>query len=177
MPCAIIGSIVEDKPNFMECTWFSRVNRNPPIWMVSINIKHHTLKGIMKNQVFTINLPQVGLVQKTDYLGTVSGKEVDKSSLFDVYYGETKAPMIKECSINIELKVNSITEFSDHFVIHGNAINSYVDKQYMTDGKPNLKKMDPIIYAGAQKQYWSVGDKLADAFKIGKELIINLSNE
>lgn len=171
MPCSLIGTMVDKKPNFMTCTWLSRVNINPPVWMVSINRKHHTLKGIRKNKVFSINFPSIDLVKEVDYCGITSGREIDKSTIFNVFYGETEAPMIKECTLSIELKVDNIIEFLDHYVIFGNASNSYIGKQYLTDNKPDIKKMNPIVYTGAenQNQYWSIGGKIANAFKIGKE--------
>ncbi|MHA2246838.1 MAG: flavin reductase family protein [Candidatus Hodarchaeales archaeon] len=179
MPCSLIGTIVDKKPNFMVCTWLSRVNRNPPVWMVSINRKHHTMKGIRNNQVFSINFPSVDLVKEVDYCGITSGREIDKSKLFNTFYGETKAPMIKECTLSIELNVDNIIDFPDHFIIFGNAVNSYIDGQYLTDGKPNIKKMNPIVYTGAENQnrYWSVGEKVADAFKIGKEFKKSINND
>ena len=172
MPCVIVGTIIDDKPNFMTVTWISRVNRNPPIWMVSINTKHLTMEGIRNNRVFSINFPSADLVQKVDYIGITSGRKEDKSTLFNVFYGETKAPMIKECPLSIELELNSLNELSDHFVVLGTAVNTYFDEKYLTDGKPDLEKMNPIIYTGIQGQpsYWNIGDKQADAFKIGKEL-------
>jgi flavin reductase (DIM6/NTAB) family NADH-FMN oxidoreductase RutF len=127
--------------------------------------------GIRKNQMFSINFPSIDLVQKVDYCGITSGREKDKSKVFDIFYGKIKAPMIKECALSIELEVDKIIEYPDHFVIFGNAVNSYIDEQSLTDGKPDIKKMNPIVYTGAenQNQYWSVGEKVADAFKIGKE--------
>jgi flavin reductase (DIM6/NTAB) family NADH-FMN oxidoreductase RutF len=129
------------------------------------------MTGIRKNQMFSINFPPIDLVKKVDYCGITSGREMDKSTVFNIFYGETKAPMIKECALSIELKVDKIIEFPDHFIVFGNAVSTYIDEQYLTDGKPDIKKMNPIVYTGAEKQnrYWSVGEKVADAFKIGKE--------
>ncbi len=171
MPAVIIGSIANDKPNFMLCTWVSRLNRSPPIWMASINRKHLTLEGIRENKIFSINFPSTNMVAIADYIGITSGRLKDKSETFDVFFGETKAPMVRDCPLNIELKVTKTTELPDHFIIFGEAINTYISESNCTDGKPDLKKMNPIVYTGIEKQpsYWSIGDKIADAFKIGKE--------
>ncbi|NPD90590.1 MAG: flavin reductase family protein [Asgard group archaeon] len=170
MPGVIIGTIVEEKPNFMLCTWVSRVNRNPPIWMTSINKKHYTMEGIHKNKIFSMNFPSSNLVKEADYIGTTSGRERDKSSLFNIFYGQTQAPMIEECPINIEFTVESIIEYPDHYIVLGTAINTYATEQYLSDGIPAMKKINPLIYTGAEKQptYWSIGEKIGDAFKIGK---------
>ncbi len=171
MPTVIIGTIVDEKPNFMLCTWVSRVNRNPPTWMASINRKHYTMNGIREKRVFSMNLPSVKLVQLADYIGTNSGRKVDKSTLFNIFYGETEAPMIEECILNMELEVKEIIELPDHFIVLGDAVSSYVDEENMTDNRPDMKKMNPAIYTGAEKQptYWTLGEKLGDAFQLGKD--------
>ncbi len=171
MPCAIIGTIVEGKPNFMLCTWLSRVNRNPPVWMVSINKKHYSMNGIKLNSNFSINFPSIELIMKMDYIGITSGKEKDKSSLFNMFYGDTEVPMIMDCPLTIELSVKDLIELSDHFIVLGTAINSYFEEKCQTYGFPDIKKMKPIIYTGVEKNqtYWSVGEKVGDAFKLGKE--------
>lgn len=152
MPTVIIGTIVDEKPNFMLCTWVSRVNRNPPTWMASINKKHYTMNGIRENRVFSMNLPPANLIQLADYIGITSGREADKSSLFNIFYGETKAPMIKECILYMELEVKEIIELPDHFIVLGNAVSSYIDEKNMTENRPDMKKMNPVIYTGAEKR-------------------------
>ncbi|MFW9915286.1 MAG: flavin reductase family protein [Candidatus Thorarchaeota archaeon] len=170
MPVSLIGTIVDEQPNFMLCTWLSRVNRKPPVWMVSINKKHHTLKGIQKTQAFSINLPSADLLKEADYCGITSGREIDKSALFTIFYGKTNVPMIKECPLNIELKINSLIEFPDHYIVLGEALGTFSDEHYLTDGKPDIRKMNLILYTGNHFDYWSVGEKLGDAFEVGKEL-------
>ncbi|MHA2027235.1 MAG: hypothetical protein ACXACG_00360 [Candidatus Thorarchaeota archaeon] len=36
MPVAILGVMLDDKPNFMTIAWFNRFNGNPSIWGVGI---------------------------------------------------------------------------------------------------------------------------------------------
>jgi len=171
MPAVIIGSITNGKPNFMLCTWVSRLNRSPPIWMVSINRKHLTLEGIQENKIFSLNFPSVDMVTITDYIGITSGRLTDKSEIFDIFYDETKAPMVGECPLNMELKVTEIIELPDHFIVFGEAITTYINEKYCSEGKPDLKKMRLIVYTGIEKDpsYWSIGEKIADAFKKGRE--------
>lgn len=171
MPSVIIGTIIENKPNFMLCTWISRVNRTPPIWMASINRKHLTMEGLRENVSFSINFPSINLVEKADFVGITSGRNCDKSSVFKTFYGETNAPMIEECVLNMELEVEEIIERPDHFIILGQSINTYASQHVLVDNKPDMKKMNQIVYTGAEGQpsYWAIGDKIGDAFSIGKE--------
>ncbi|MFX1592789.1 MAG: flavin reductase family protein [Promethearchaeota archaeon] len=172
MPCVIIGAIVDKKPNFMLGTWVSRVNRKPPIWMASINKRHYTINGIKENNIFSMNFPSANLVKKMDYIGIISGREIDKSSLFDIFYGDINVPMIEECPLNIELSVKDLIELSDHYIVLGIAVNSYISENCQSDAKLDIRKLNLIIYTGAENQptYWSLGKKLGDAFKLGQAL-------
>ena len=46
------------------------------------------------------------MMEKTDFCGLVSGRDIDKAALFDVFYGELKtAPMITECPLSLECRL------------------------------------------------------------------------
>ena len=80
-------SVVEGKANFMAVGWVSRVNFKPPLMAVALG-PHHTNKGIEETGQFSINIPDVSLMEKTDYCGLVSGSHTDKSELCTVLYGD-----------------------------------------------------------------------------------------
>ena len=130
------------------------------------------MDGMRDTGTFSMNFPSAELVEEMDYVGITSGRDSDKSSLFKIFYGETKAPMIEECVLNMELEVEDMIERPDHFIILARSINTYASQQILTDDKPDIKKMNQIIYTGVEGQpsYWSVGDKIGNAFSIGKKL-------
>jgi flavin reductase (DIM6/NTAB) family NADH-FMN oxidoreductase RutF len=104
MPVAIVGSLVNGKPNFMAVAWFSKVNSNPPMMMIALGKQKYTAQGIAQNNCFSVNIPGEDMAQETDYCGIVSGRAEDKARLFDVFYGDTvRAPMIRGCPVNYEL--------------------------------------------------------------------------
>jgi flavin reductase (DIM6/NTAB) family NADH-FMN oxidoreductase RutF len=95
MPVVLVGTQVNGKANFMTVGWCSRANGNPPMFLCGIGNSHHTPKGIAETETFSVNIPSSALVEKTDYCGLVSGAAVDKSGVFDVFYGTLRtAPMI-----------------------------------------------------------------------------------
>ncbi len=143
MPATIIGTIVDEKPNFMTCTWVSRLNRSPPTWMASINVKHYTMEGIRKNRIFSINFPSADIIKETDYIGITSGRIFDKSKFFKLFYGETKAPMIKDCTINIELSVKDIIELPDVPFMKGDCM---LEAWYQVSGKAFTPIYVEILY-------------------------------
>lgn len=172
-PTALIGSLIDDRPNFMNIVWFNRVNRSPNIWAASVNKKHHTLEGIKQNGSFSINLPSPDLAVKTDYCGLVSGRDVDKSELFDVFFGKLKtAPMIRECPVNTECLVQDTIDLPDHVIVLGEVKYVYTEERYMTDGALDLKKMNPLVFTrpGPIGSYWGLGEYVGKAWSIGKQL-------
>jgi flavin reductase (DIM6/NTAB) family NADH-FMN oxidoreductase RutF len=171
MPTVLVGATVTGKPNFETIAYCNGVSRFPPIIMVSSNRAHYTNAGIKENKTFSVNIPQADLVKATDYCGLVSGHKVDKSRVFEVFYGELKtAPLIKECALNIECKLYQIIELPRNDVFLGEIVAGYAEEKYLTEGIPDLKKFKPIIYTRGD-HYWHLGDYLAKAFSIGKDFI------
>jgi hypothetical protein len=45
-------------------------------------------------------------------------------------------------------------------------VESYADKAAVTEGAPDIEKVDPLVYANGK--YYRVGDFVTDAFSAGK---------
>ena len=169
-PICIVGSVVDGKPNFITIAWFNRMSRTPNIWGACIGKTKHTIKGIKEHKTFSVSFPNEALVVKTDYVGIHSGKNVDKSAVFDVFYGELKtAPMIRECPVTAECTVTEIIDISSHYLILGEVKHLYSEEKYMTDGALDQKKLRPLLFTNPARQYWSLGEVVADAYSIGNE--------
>ena len=93
----ILGTHHQGKPNFMALDWLTRTNYQPAMLGICDNKRNLSNTAILETGEFSINLPSVDMVEITDYTGIVSGKDVDKSILFEVFYGKLKAaPMISQ---------------------------------------------------------------------------------
>ena len=170
-PVVILGSIVDGTPNFFTVAWFNRMSRTPNIWGACIGKSKYTFKGIDEHRTFSVNFPGEDLVVKTDYCGIRSGKDVDKSRLFDVFYGDLKtAPMIRECPVTAECTVHDIIDISSHYLVLGEVKHLYTEERYMTNGVLDQNKLKPLLFTNPARQYWSLGDVVADAYSVGKEL-------
>ena len=82
VPTVIVGVNIAGKPNYLTVGFVSGVNIKPPIIGISLNRKHHSVKGLLENGTFSINVPTSSNLLETDYCGLVSGRSVDKSLLF-----------------------------------------------------------------------------------------------
>ena len=170
MPVAIIGANVEGKPNFNTIAYCGVAQSKPPMIAISMDKKRYTNKGIRENNTFSINFPSEDMIKVTDYIGTYSGKDIDKSKLFKIFYGNMKnAPMIVECPINIECRVIEIKDFggkNDLFI--GEVTETYSEEKYLTDEIPDMKKVNPILFSRYEHTYWKVGEYLGEASEVGK---------
>jgi len=170
-PVVLVGSVVDSRPNFFTVAWFNRMSRNPNIWGACVGKTKHTLQGIEEHKTFSASFPSTDLVKETDYCGIRSGKDVDKSGIFDVFYGEIEtAPMIKECPVTAECIVTELIDVSTHYLLLGEVKHLYSEEQYMTDGVLDQKKLNLLIFTNPARQYWTLGDVVAEAYSIGKEL-------
>jgi flavin reductase (DIM6/NTAB) family NADH-FMN oxidoreductase RutF len=174
MPVFLIGANVDDKPNFMAVAWGGISNLTPPMISVAIRHQRYTNKGIKQNKTFSVNIPSVDLVKEADYCGIVSGSKVDKVEVcgFKVFYGTlTSAPMIEQCPLNLECRLAHILDLGSHDLIVGKIEETHISDNCLTDGKPDAAKIKPFIYtAGDPSQYQALGEVIATAFSIGREL-------
>lgn len=170
MPVVLVGSVVEGKANFMTVGWVSRVNPQPPLFAVALGA-HHTNKGIEENKEFSINIPDVSLIEKTDYCGIFSGGKVDKSELFDVFYGASRrAPLIKECPVCISCSLYDKIKLPQETLYIGEAQEVFTEEKYITDNKLDIKKINPFTLTMPDNNYWSVGENVGKAWYIGQKL-------
>lgn len=170
-PVTLLGTTVEGKANFMALGWISRVNAKPPMLGVGVYKAHYTPKGIHETKTFSVNFPSVDMVEAVDYCGLVSGKKVDKSNVFEIFYGELKtAPMITKCPLCLECKLVDTVELPANYFFIGEIVASYTEEKYLTDGKPDIKKMNVLLLTMPDNSYWSVGDYVGRAWNIGKKL-------
>jgi flavin reductase (DIM6/NTAB) family NADH-FMN oxidoreductase RutF len=170
MPVVVAGAVVNSKVNYMAVGWVCRVNFDPPMIGVALGKRHHTNKGIREHKEFGVNIPGVDLMKAVDYVGLVSGALTDKSEIFDSFQGQLKyAPMIRNCPLTLECKLVEAVELpGDEFFI-GEIVGAYTEDRYLTDGKPDIKKMNPFTLTMTDNRYWSVGEALGKAWSIGQD--------
>jgi flavin reductase (DIM6/NTAB) family NADH-FMN oxidoreductase RutF len=170
MPMTVVGAMVKGQPNYLAVAWTCRVNSSPPMMGVALGKGHHTNKGIREHKEFSVNVPGADLIKAVDYVGLVSGEKVDKSKIFESFYGQLKhAPMIRSCPLTMECKViNTVDLPADEFFI-GEIVGVYTEERYLTDGKLDVRKMKPFTLTMPDNGYWGMGELLGKAWSIGKD--------
>jgi flavin reductase (DIM6/NTAB) family NADH-FMN oxidoreductase RutF len=168
MPMTLVGAMVEDKPNFMAAAWVSRVNNRPPMMAVAIG-SHHTNAGIHEHRAFSVNIPSLDMLEVTDYCGLVSGRKVDKSELFTLFYGElAHAPMIEACPVSLACRLVQAVELPSNTLFIGEIVEAFASAEVVTDGKPDIEKMRPFTLTMPDNRYWTVGEVAGRAWGSGR---------
>jgi len=173
-PVVVVGANVNGKPNFEPLAYVSSVEDKPPLMSIASYEIHFTNIGIKENGTFSVNTPSEEIIERTDYCGIVSGKEINKSEVFEVFYGELKtAPMISKAPLNLECKVIKTIAIKDltgaekgHELFIGEIINAYAEEEYLTEGLPDISKIHTFTYS--MKKYWKIGQEVAKAWEVGK---------
>jgi len=174
LPTTLVGAIVNDKPTFTTVAYCGIASSQPPTFAVSLRHTRHTLKGIRKDLTFSVNIPSADMAREADYCGIVSGSDHDKvdDCQFKIFYGKLgNAPLIEQCPVNLECKVWHILDLGNNAYVIGSIEETHISSDCLTDGKPDCGKINAIAYvANPIPHYRSLGDIVANAFSIGKEL-------
>lgn len=179
MPAVLVGAQVAGRANFITIAYCGIVQHKPPLIAFASGKVHYTNQGIKENQTFSVNIPSVEMIEVTDFVGLKSGSGFDKSTLFDIFYGDLQtAPMIKEAPLNMEctlVKTLDLGGMNDIFI--GEIIQTYVDNSCLSNGLPDIKKMKPIIFSMHDNTYWELGAYIGKAWQIGRDYAKQPRNE
>jgi flavin reductase (DIM6/NTAB) family NADH-FMN oxidoreductase RutF len=102
----------------------------------------------------------------------ISGREADKSGIFEVFYGELEtAPMISKCPICYELKLRETVELTGSILFIGEIVAAYANERYVNDNKVDVIQTEPfLLVEGLTNEYIELGNHLAKAFSVGKTI-------
>jgi len=170
MPVSLVGANVDGKANFLVAAWFMSAAISPPRVAVALNKSHYTNRGIKENKAFSVCVPSVDLIDAADYCGLVSGFKADKSEVFEVFYGKLgTAPMISECPVCMECKLEKVVDNGGHEMFIGEIVSTFTEENYLTCGVVDLKKVKPFMLSFNDRLYVELGKSIAKAWNAGKD--------
>jgi len=174
MPTVLAGALVDGRPNFTTLGNHGLMRVNPPTTYISIAKGHHTTKGILEHDTFSVNYPSVDQMAIADRCGLVSGRDVDKSAWFDVFYGDLEtAPMISECPVSLECQVIETLSLGQMTVFIGEIVEVHIDEDIEgEEGRPTshaqMRRLDPLIYCPGNA-YHRLGERVGRGFHEGRK--------
>lgn len=172
LPVLIIGTYDENgKPNAMNAAWGGIYDTNQVI--ICLSTDHKTTSNIELKKEFTVSFADAKHVVEADYVGIESGNDVDKIEKAKLHVLKSEyvdAPLFEEFPMSLECKIYKISESDGTTWVVGDIINVSVDERVLTDGKIDLKKLQPITYDPVNHTYLELGNKVGNAFKDGLKL-------
>lgn len=120
--------------------------------MLSISIRPSRFSHdiIEASGEFVVNVPGEDLLKVSDMCGTRSGRDVNKFEEYGLTKAESthvNAPMIEECPLNIECKVDTTLRLGVHDMYVAEIVGVHLDEEA-------FKKNRPFVYVGSD--YWSL---------------------
>jgi flavin reductase (DIM6/NTAB) family NADH-FMN oxidoreductase RutF len=171
LPTTIVGTMIDGRPNYIAIAHVGIMDLTSI--SLGMNKAHHTNRGIKESGAFSVNIPSTALMELTDHVGLVSGKDEDKSDLFEAFYGKTGAPLIKECKVNMDCELLKTVDLPNYDIFIGRIVNSYADEDCLVNGQPDLARVDPLLFSMPDKGYWKLGARAGSAWSAGKGFVKN----
>lgn len=172
MPVLIIGTYDESgTPDAMNAAW-GMISDTDKV-TICLDASHKTVKNILVKKDFTVSMADAKNVIAADYVGIVSGNDVpDKLTKTGWHVTKSEfvdAPIFEELPMTLECKMISYDEETE--LMTAEIVNICVDESILgEDGKIDLTKFQPITYDPVHHDYLTLGEKVGNAFKDGKQL-------
>ena len=153
----------EGNTNIITIAWTGTICTNPAMLYISVRPERHSYHMIRESGEFVVNLTTEALAKATDYCGVRSGKDVDKWKEMHLTKGAANelefAPIIQECPVNIECKVEEVKELGSHHMFIARVVSVQVDEEYIDEsGKFCLNETGLMAYSHGE--YLTLGEKI-----------------
>ncbi len=175
LPVWIVGTYDQNgKPNAMTASYGGICCHQPPCVTVSLRKATYSYGSIMFRKAYTINVPSEAQVAEADYFGTATGRTEDKfaaTGMTPVKSDLVDAPYIAEVPLVLECRVIHTYEVGLHTQFIGEIMDVKADEDVIgADGFPDVKKIQPFVYAISSQAYYGIGEHLERAYSIGKTI-------
>lgn len=170
MPVAVIGAVVNERPNYMVATYCGIAQHDPPMVAVSLHKMHYTNVGIKKSGAFSVNIPSAELAERVDHCGIVSGRTDDKSVCFTAFYGKLgSAPMAAECPLNLECRLVMVLDMlGSNELFIGEIVDTYVNRDLLSGDQVLMEGLDPLAFTVTDSNYRRLGPVVGKAWSMGR---------
>ncbi|MBQ7396483.1 MAG: flavin reductase family protein [Lentisphaeria bacterium] len=146
--------------NLITVAWAGTVCSDPAMLGIAIRPERHSYGIIEKCGEFTVNLPSRRLAKTVDYCGVVSGRDVDKikKCSLHVFPGKSvSAPVIEECPITLECKLQNTIPLGSHTLFLGVIEAIQLDPELIDpSGRMDIDRADLLAYAHGH--YYGLGE-------------------
>ncbi len=167
-PVTVIGAMNNDKPTWTLVAHIGIIGHDRVL--VSLAEPHFINECIKKTGKLSINIVDEGMLKETDYTGSVSGKKVDKSNVFEYILGEVGTPIISRSPLTMECTVADIYKTQNFESFICTIDSTYVSEEYLdSNGKINYNTLKPVLFEFPTYQYLRTGDVIGKCLSFAKK--------
>ncbi len=167
MPLVVVGAMVDGKPNWTLVGHLGIIGHDRV--MVSMATPHWSNRGIRESGVLSINIVDEAMLSKADYVGCVSGNNMDKSEVFAYQIGENGAPILDEAPVSMACLVDDTykTPGFESFICKIAA--TYVQEELLNEEeKIDYRNLKPVLFEMPTYEYLGTGNVLGKCTKLNK---------
>ncbi len=173
-PVLIIGTYNNDgTPNAMNAAWGGQWDSKEI--MISMGA-HATTDNLNRCGEFTVAFATKDTMVASDFVGIVSAnndlEKMQKTGWTAIKAENVNAPVFANFPMTMECRIlRKIDESEEGYYIVAEIINILVDEAFIAeDGKPDVEKMQLIVYEPVHHGYVELGKRVGNAFADGKKL-------
>ena len=148
-------------PNVMTFSWQTPVNSADPCLIVlAISHARYSYDLIKENNELVINVPGEELLEQTHFVGTITGRDIDKfkeSGLTAAAAKVVAPPLIEECAAHLECRV---VEMQSHDLLVCEVLRAVAEAE-LFDGKWIPEKFHTLHYLSGN--YYGVMERTIQA--------------
>jgi len=177
MPIPLVLSGMGNDATMFAVAWMTVCGSNPPALAMVVGRRHHTVALIRETRAYTVNFAPASLAREVDYCGLVSGRDHHKVAETGLTLAPSSVitpPIIEECPYNLECRyVEEIELATGSLMMVGEIVEAHADEEVLTDDGKSADpgKLDPLVYFTGTREYFRLGEHVADAYSVGRELM------
>ena len=128
-PVALV-TVKDDKyENIFTVSWIGIVSSHPECISISVNPKRYSYDFIKKTQKFCVNIPTVDMIEKVDFCGSHTGREIDKFNYcsFSKEYFDKSYIIVDQCPFSLVCDVITSISLGSHDIFIAKVRKKFMD--------------------------------------------------
>lgn len=176
-PVVLVTTRWHGVANVMPVAWNMPLSHDPPLVGIAVHPSRHTYDMLRFSEEFALNVPSRRLMNHVQYLGTVSGRDVQKIEVakLPTFKGQhVDAPLLEGCLAYVECSVAEVLRLGDHHLFVGKVLAVQADSEAFEEAwlleDDDLK---PLHYLGGEL-YAVLGERRQAQLRTGEEGTVEL---
>lgn len=127
---SLLTSRYRGRVNVMPVAWQAPLSSVPPLIGVAIHESRFTMELVSRAEEFALSFPTRALLHHVQYLGSLSGEQLDKLELAGIESFSPRhvtAPLLEGCCAWVECEVVQVLPAGDHHLVLGHPLAVLVD--------------------------------------------------